>query len=470
MRAVIYARVSSDPTQQMRSVAGQISECEAFAIRQGWDVVSIFADNDRSASRYATRGRPEYDKLCEFIDGGNADVLLMWEFSRATRDMTTFASLLDLCAARNVAWSYSGRLYDLTRTDDRFATGLDALVAAREASQIRDRVIRGQRQSAAQGRPTGKLPYGYAREYAVNLAARGSRPKLAAQTVREDQAAVVREAARRVADGESCYSVAQDYNARSIPAPRGGQWDLTQIRRVVTSPLYVAQRVYQGRIVGPGDWPPILDETTWARCMARLSDPGRNTTRDREVKHMLSGVARCGVCETALYVQKNRNNYTYQCVSKGFHVGLKVTTFEAFIDAVIVARLGQPDVIEALANRPDDAADVIRARDEVRDLRGRLDAFYAAAARGEISPTGLASIETRLLPEIEVAEARSVSASVPLAVRELSGPDPVALWAAMPVLKRRAIVDFFMKIWLMPVGRGHRIFDPDRVRIEWRAE
>ena len=75
--------------------------------------------------------------MCRFTDGGNADVLLMWEFSRATRDMTAFTSLLDLCAARGVAWSYSGRLYDLSRTDDRFATGLDALVAAREASQIR---------------------------------------------------------------------------------------------------------------------------------------------------------------------------------------------------------------------------------------------------------------------------------------------------------------------------------------------
>jgi site-specific DNA recombinase len=206
----------------------------------------------------------------------------------------------------------------------------------------------------------------------------------------------------------------------------------------------------------------------WSRCVARVNDPARTATRERDVKHVLSGIARCGACGAVLRVQKNRGYPSYTCV-RGFCVALKVTTFEEFITGVIVARLGEDDVLEALANRPDDAAGVIRAREEARELRERLDEFYTAAARGEVSPTGLASIESRLLPEIEEAKARAVSVGVPLAVRELVGPDPAERWEAMPVLKKRAIVAFFMDIWLDPVGKGHRTFKPERVRIEWRT-
>ena len=50
-----------------------------------------------------------------------------------------------LCAERGVLWSYGGKLYDLSNGDDRFGTGLDALLAEKEADQISERVLRGKR-------------------------------------------------------------------------------------------------------------------------------------------------------------------------------------------------------------------------------------------------------------------------------------------------------------------------------------
>ena len=54
LRAVIYARVSSDPNERGRSVSEQEAECRAVCEREGWHVVAVYSDNDRSASRYAT--------------------------------------------------------------------------------------------------------------------------------------------------------------------------------------------------------------------------------------------------------------------------------------------------------------------------------------------------------------------------------------------------------------------------------
>lgn len=55
MRAVVYTRVSSDPKGAGRSVAEQEKECRAVASAAGWEVAEVFTDNDRSASRYATK-------------------------------------------------------------------------------------------------------------------------------------------------------------------------------------------------------------------------------------------------------------------------------------------------------------------------------------------------------------------------------------------------------------------------------
>src|SRR2546423_3040676 len=229
-RAVIYTRVSSDPRDNGRSVESQEAECRAYLDRQGWSLIKGFEDNDRSASRYARKERPGYVQLKEFLTTGGADVLVMWEGSRAQRDLRDFLALRDLCAERGIGYSYSGRLYDMNRTDDRFSTGLDALLAEREADVTRDRVLRGMRTSMAAGRPHGKLLYGYRREYADN-------GMYLRQVPHEDRAAVVKEAGRRVAEGEACYSIAQEFNPRRIRAPRGGTWDQSQIRRRAYKPV-----------------------------------------------------------------------------------------------------------------------------------------------------------------------------------------------------------------------------------------
>ena len=69
-----------------------------YVERQGWTLVRVFDDNDRSASRYARKPRPEYARLKNFLIAGGADVLVMWEGSRAQRDLRDFLALRDLCA------------------------------------------------------------------------------------------------------------------------------------------------------------------------------------------------------------------------------------------------------------------------------------------------------------------------------------------------------------------------------------
>src|SRR4051794_38227944 len=104
LRAVIYTRVSSDPNDRGRSVSEQEAECRTVATHNGWQVVRVFSDNDRSASRYATKDRPEYRKLIGYVASGEADVLVTWESSRAQRDLDAYTKLRALCESAGVLW------------------------------------------------------------------------------------------------------------------------------------------------------------------------------------------------------------------------------------------------------------------------------------------------------------------------------------------------------------------------------
>jgi DNA invertase Pin-like site-specific DNA recombinase len=453
--------VSSDPRGAGRSVTEQEADCRATADREGWQVVTVLVDNDRSASRYATKTRPAFTKLLALIEAGGCDVVVCWEASRLQRDLKVFANLREACRERGVLWSYSGRTYDLSRTDDRLSTGLDAVLAERESDQTRERVMRAVRANAAAGRPHGKLLYGYRRDRDPATGAP------TAQVIDDDQAEIVREAARRVARGEPCNAVAADFNARAIPAPRGGQWSLTQVGRLTTNPAYIAKRVHQGQVVGDATWPALLDEETFYACVARLSDPRRKTNRDGAIRHLLSGVAVCGVCGGPIRVQKNRGYPAYLCIER-FCVSRKQSDVDELVEAVTVARLARPDVLDLLAS--DDGEDARAARAEVATKRARLDEAIDATARGELSVTALARMEARLLPEIEAAVGRAHRALVAPALRDVAGPDVAARWAGLPIAVRREVVSLLCDVRIMPAGRGARTFDPATIEITWKGQ
>ena len=61
----------------------QESECRTECERRGWQVATVLCDNDRSATRFATKDRPEYERLRTTLQPG--DVLVTWEASRAGR-------------------------------------------------------------------------------------------------------------------------------------------------------------------------------------------------------------------------------------------------------------------------------------------------------------------------------------------------------------------------------------------------
>ena len=456
-RALIYTRVSKDK-HAGRSVDEQEAECRRVCDQEGWRIADVLTDNDRSASRYATRSRPAWEQVKHRIATDGIDVLVTWEASRGSRDLAEFAALRDLCQAHGVRLNYKGRTLDLDVTNDRFEASLHAILAERESDETRDRILRAVRSQASAGRPHGRVLYGYKRTYDPETGA------LVGQVPDPDEAAVVTEIARRFLSGESLYAITDDLNARGVS---GKPWSANRTKRCITNPGYAGLRVYRGEVDGDANWPAILDRRTFDAIAARFA-PRRGGRGGHDVKHLLSGVARCGKCGEPMYVWTDPHGKgTYACTSSGGHLTRNQKHLDAYVTAVILERLATVDFGDLSADHPEAAA----AHAEAARLRQRLDDAAAEYSAGNVSASMLGKVEADLLPQIKQAERRARAATIPPNIGDLAGLGVDERWDALTVEQRREVIRVLLDVTVLPSTRprGSTGFDPDAVRIEWRT-
>ncbi len=479
-RAVIYNRASSDKTGQRVSVRSQETENRAWCDREGWDVVAVVSDSDRSATRFATREREGYREVREGLaDGrwGRVDVLVMWESSRGQRRMDGYLELRDLCVAHDVRLAYRGRIYDLTEGDDRFSTGLDALLDEREAERVRDRIKRSHRASVAAGKARGGVPFGYTRTYSP-----GTR-RMDRQVPDPRTAAVVAGIVADLLGGRTLYEIAGRLNRDGVTTPQGerairrgaepsGLWTSSMIRNMLRKRSLIGERTHQGVVTGAADWEPIVDPADWRAVQALLADPGRVAHHGgRDARWLLSGVAECAVCGAWLRPMRNRGRLTYACAGlaptapKG-HVSRDAAALDAMVVVHVVARLSAPEFLTDLAGqRSGVRAEAVRARHELDDLEAELASWIVAAREGRVSASSFAAIEPGLQQQLTAARARlEVAAEIPQVVLNLAGEDAAQRWDGAGLEVQRRVVRAMLRVRVRRTSRpGAAVFDPSSV-------
>ena len=463
MRVLIYSRVSID--RGGRSVAEQEAECRAWADREGWDVVRTITETG-SASRYArgAAARSQWGEITAAVASGDIDALLTWEASRATRQLSEYAELVELCASHGVRWGYSGTLHDLSKRDARFRTGLDALLAQDESARTSERVLRSTRARAAAGKPHGRIPYGYRREYDP------SSGELLRQVPDEETAPIVREIVRRIIDGDAVRAIARDLTDRGVPTVRAtpdqpGRWIDSTVRRIALSPTIAGLRRYRGEVIGDATWDPIVSREDHEKVVAVLSDPHRVTNRGYSTaRWLLTGIARCGACGGPLRVALTAGTPRYGCRTDGCRAVVRlVAPVDEYVTQVVLALA--EDIAARGADTDRDAPEVAEAREELAALERRLAGFVDAAADGDLSPASLVRIEERVRPQIRAARARLTALARPQTVDPAVFLDPRAWWDAAPLPDRRALVRALVSVRVLRSGGGMRKFDPNLIEV-----
>lgn len=438
----------------------QREDCVALCHGRGWLVAGLYEDNDVSA--YSGKPRPAYARLLDDVKAGTLDVIVAWHPDRLHRSPAELEEFIILVDRHRVdVETVKAGQWDLSTASGRLIARSLGGIARYESEQKSERMKRALQQKAATGSPHGAAPFGWRREYDDH-----HKPL---NIVDPEQAALVREVADRIVGGDSIAGIARDVNARGIPAPRGGIWHKANIRSVVLRDRNAGLSTYHGQEVAEGSWAPILDRSTFEQAKAILADPVRRTSSGTAAAHLLSGIARCGVCGAVMRSGYNRATPSYRCSVRSC-VARKRDWVDEFVTEVVVARLRLPDAAEAFAPPADGRAD--RAADDARGIRARLDSAADDYADGKIDARQMERISARLRPQLEAAQARlKIINDRPLLAGVVGAPDVAAAWQALPLTRRRAIVDLLMSVTVHKTRSGSREFIPESVRIQWkRAE
>jgi site-specific DNA recombinase len=494
LRAGIYDRVSDDQDGRSRSVEQQGKENQTAADEHGWSVVARYADPGRSASRFARSERPEWPLLMADLKAGRLDVVVMWESSRGDRKLTEWSSFLDLCRERGVLIHVTSHrhTYDLSIARDWRTLAEEGVSNAYSSEETSLRIRREMADAAANGKPHGRLAYGYRRDYEH---VPGKRKPIVHQVPDPDTAPVVREIIARIADGDAISAIQRDLLSRGIPSPTGQErWARSTIVRLVREgACYIAKRRLNGGPLLDGNWPPIVDEDVYWKAVAVLNDPVRKKQADKRggirpgaARWLLTYIATCAKCGAPLAVQHRprggKMEPQYRCSSsKGGCAVAPVDFMDHVVTEMIVAYCLKAGRYQAIMTGSD--RDAAAARDEAESERSRLAGFETDAIAGRISSDSFARVAAGIEARIADLEAKAKASDSPPALQDLlkrgkQAHHIRAVWADMPLAARRRVLSALTAepgyLRLRPSGangraHGTAVLNPARIEMALRS-
>lgn len=344
MIAAIYARKSTqqDVADDAKSVRRQIEHAKAYAARRGWTVPHqhIYVDDGISGAEFTKR--PAFVRLMAVLTPRPPfQALIVSEESRIGREQIEVSfALKQLIQAGVRVFSY---LTDTERTlnspIEKAMLALQTMADEMEREKARVRMIDTMMHKARAGHVTGGQCFGYDNvrvdghvEYRIN----------------EAEAGVVRRIFELAGNGVGMPAIAKQLNADGARPPRAQQgrpsaWVQSSVHAVLHRSRYRGESVWnrtqkRDRLgaLKPTDRDPrewirvstpqlrIVSDELWDAAHSRIAATRRTTnirsTRDRDSRYLLPGLARCVWCNGGLHVRKRtrasgRHLHFYACTS-----------------------------------------------------------------------------------------------------------------------------------------------------------
>jgi hypothetical protein len=270
--------------------------------------------------------------------------------------------------------------------------------------------------------------------------------------------------------------------ARGVLNRLGSPWTRSALRGMLLNARYAGLREYRGELY-PGDWPAIISEDTWRGAASILGDNGRRVGPGPARRWLLTGIARCGVCNDGTGVTiayrgthgRGDAERIYRC-RKIKHLARKAEPIEKLIAGVeadqphgiVIERLSRPDAADLLIDA--DQPDKEELRTKAISLRGRLDALAIEFANDDdADPREFRAATKRIKERLAETEAKMIHPQRSLILADLiTAEDPAAAWVALPLDRQRAVIDTLMTITVLPGRTGRLPFDPKSVKVQWK--
>lgn len=410
MLGAIYARYSAGPNQTDQSIEGQVADCQAYAERNGIQIVEIYAD--RHISGKSIVGRNEFQRMLHDAEQHRFECVIVWKIDRFGRDRQDIALSKMKLKKAGVRLLYAEESVPEGPEGIILESVLEGL-AEYYSADLRQKIVRGMRETAKKGQYCGApLPIGYTVDDEKHI------------IVDEEKAAVVREAFWMHNAGAQTKELVELFRKHGVTGQRGKPITQAVIYRMLRNEKYLGRFEIQGVEILTD---PIIDLATFEEAAKHFGTPRNNAAGRAKVDYLLSCKCFCSYCGAMLNGESGTSKtgkvyHYYKCGAKkrGEKCELKPIPRDHFEDRVIEATVEDmltEDMIEKLTVRileiqeQEDALDPAAAyRKQLDSNRKRqrniLDAIEeGTGARGLAGRLAeLEAEEEELLVEIERAE------------------------------------------------------------------
>ncbi len=325
LRAVFYARCSTEEESQKDALVQQVKEAEICIKEQGWTLVDRYIE---SKSGTTTKGRQEYTRLYEDLLKDKFDIIVIKSQDRLMRNTKDWYLFVDrLVTEQKQLYIYIERKF--YTADDALITGIKAILAedySRELSKKINNAHRNRQKSGGKVIMTSRV-YGFQKLPDKSIA------------LVEEEAAVKRRMYELCAANFGTRTIATILENDGVRKRDGQPFGANDILRIIKNPINKGCAV-MGRLhydfdtkktirTSSDEWyvyehkvPETVSEELWERAneniRKRRSDKkaksGADVSGKNAGKYHLSGKIQCGLCGSPYYRRIRRRYKTGEII------------------------------------------------------------------------------------------------------------------------------------------------------------
>jgi site-specific DNA recombinase len=290
IRCVLYLRVSSPKQVDGTSLESQEHDGRAYAARMGWAVKRVYIEAGRSAYTENLKKRLAFQEMLADARAGHFDVVLIYKLNRFARNVPVqyqAAADLEQCGVQIASVTEP---IERKTASGRATFGMLAVMAQLQSDQLGEKMRDTRLAEARQGRHTGPVPLGFAREHGQLIpTTQIGAPQLAFELYASRQ--------------YSFATIADALNQAGWATSTGRLFTKFQVEEMLKNPVYIG-RVRCKEQEFPGLHGAVIDQGIWDAVQSEIARRGATADHSHRAARepaLLSDLARCSNCGAIMW-------------------------------------------------------------------------------------------------------------------------------------------------------------------------
>ena len=339
-RCVVYARYSCS-NQSEQSIEGQMHDCEKYAAQNGLRIIGTYIDRAMTAT---SDKRPQFQQMIKDSAKQTFDVVLVWKldrFSRNRYDSAVYKSKLKKNGIRVVSVTEN-------ISDNPEGILMESILegyAEYYSAELAQKVKRGMRETAAKGKITCAIPFGYRKSAAGTY------------EIDPNTAPAIKKIFEMYVNRERNIDIVLWLNNNGYKTMYGNPFNANSIYTIIQRKRYCGKYSYDGIEYTDESQRIISDELFDKAQVIKKINKHSGAVFNAHERYILSGKLFCGKCHSRLCgesgIGKNGTVYCYyKCPQrKKGKTCNKSSIRKEFIEDKVIKQIIEKALNETIINR-----------------------------------------------------------------------------------------------------------------------